>query len=141
MALLNLMKKTIDSHQQENFGDYAAPLAIFVEQEIQQIAVAVNKINSEFSLKMKSLKPRVSHEIVFADGVKPGFYWKKHAWNGWRRMAVSPLAHKTSYIFTQSSADSDEQKKLMVEFEVLVVELRIRLVKLVALRKALSAFD
>ena len=56
-------------------------------------------------------------------------------------MSNSKRTHKTSYLTSKPNSYSEEQKNLLVEFEFIVVELRVRLAKLVALRNAISEFE
>ncbi len=136
-----LKEQFFDSRRELAFWSYTVPLSALVEQQIQEVEVAVEKVNEEFSIKMGLLMPQVRHKIFFEGGAKPGVYWKKNTWNEWRRMSISKRTHKTSYLTSKPNAYSEEQKNLLVEFESVVVELRVRLAKLVALRNALSEFE
>jgi hypothetical protein len=141
-ALYVLLKKQFfDSRRERTFGCYTVPLSALVEQKVQEVEIAVEKVNEEFSTRMGLLVPQVRHKIFFEGGAKPGIYWKKNTWNEWRRMSNSKRTHKTSYLTSKPNSYSEEQKNLLVEFEFIVVELRVRLAKLVALRNAISEFE
>ncbi len=136
-----LKKQFFDSTRELDFRSFTVPLSVLVEQQIQEIEVAAEKVNEEFSIKMGLLMPRIRHKIIFEGGAKPGVYWKKNSWNEWNRMSISKRTLKTSYLTSKPNAYSEEQINLLVEFESVVVELRVRLAKLVALRNALSEFE
>ena len=135
-----LAQSFTDCRRQKNFGDCVAALTVLVEQEIHEVAVAVEQVNDSFAIKMKLLTPQVHHKIVFWDQTKTGVYWLKQSSKGWMVMGITARTRYTSYL-TQSPLHSEVQKALLVETDAIVVDLRVRLDKLVALRKALSEFQ
>lgn len=117
----------------------APALVAVVDEKIQEIRSGVALLNEEFQFQLKSKELLSVYKFAFEDKLKPGPYWKKKDHGRWTRMAVSSCTHKTRGLVV-GKYQPEDLKTLLIKYDLLLVDFRVDLLRLRALKKALLAF-
>lgn len=123
----------------KTFSAITAGFQVQVEILIQGVKKEVEELGACFRGEVKAKNLWLSHQLVFVEKRVPQVVWVRIRWGGGRPVPVSTTTFKSNRLF-QCQYINGELKDLLMRYEALVVEVRVRLAKLIALRNALSAF-
>lgn len=117
----------------------APAFVAIIDEKIQEIRSGVALLNEEFQFQLKSKELLSVYKFAFEDKLKPGPYWKKKDHGRWTRMAVSSCTNKTRGLVV-GKYQPEDLKILLIKYDLLLVDFRVDLLRLRALKESLLAF-